>query len=151
MSWIPGLAPGFSAKAFKSYPPQKPRPAPVNTTTCTESSLLAWPKAEAISSGMVSLIAFNRSGRLSVILATLSFDSYNTVPKFISSLRHVLPGEEFGTEDELIKPRGAEVAVPWEPGYVPVLFRNILQQSAHHVCWSNLLPLQNIFLVYRFP
>ena len=56
-----------SAASFRSRPLQKPRPAPVMMITRTSSSVSASLSRRVSSSSISKLIAFRRSGRLSVI------------------------------------------------------------------------------------
>lgn len=51
-------------------PEQKPRPAPVSTTALTDLSAASEAKVWVSSPNIASLIAFNRSGRLSRITKT---------------------------------------------------------------------------------
>ena len=63
------MSPASSRKAFRSWPTQNPRPAPVRTTARTEASrasLSASRKPACISASN----AFRTSGRLSVIVRT---------------------------------------------------------------------------------
>src|SRR5262249_55129841 len=66
-----------AAASLRSSPLQNPRPAPVMTITRTSPSVSASESFSVNSSNISKLIAFNRSGRLSVIVATLSFFSYS--------------------------------------------------------------------------
>ena len=61
-----------SPSTVRSAPEQNPRPAPVMMSTLTSSSELASSRAFSSSTCMVSPMALSRSGRLSVIVATLS-------------------------------------------------------------------------------
>ena len=56
-----------SATACRSRPEQKPRPAPVRMITLTLRSCSAWSKSSDRFAIIAVLIAFNRSGRFSVM------------------------------------------------------------------------------------
>ena len=64
-----------SPNALRSSPEQKPRPAPVSTTTRTDLSAPASSSAACSSSIIGQVSAFSDSGRLSVIWATPSLGS----------------------------------------------------------------------------
>ena len=64
------MSPGASLNSPRSWPTQKPRPAPVKTTARTSGSRASF-SAAASAACIAWLNAFSTSGRLSVIVITL--------------------------------------------------------------------------------
>ena len=77
-----GRAPAW---ALRSKPLEKPRPAPVTTTARIASSSSACVTACMSASSIAASIAFNRSGRLSVITATEPSASYSIESVIVGS------------------------------------------------------------------
>ncbi len=74
--FLPSSAVGSPVRMRPTSPPeQKARPAPVTMTTLTLSSAWASPSERAHAWIMSPVNALSLSGRLSVIVATLSFTS----------------------------------------------------------------------------
>src|SRR5450830_339297 len=63
------LSPGFTARSDKSWPAQKPRPAPVNSSTRTLASALILSSASRTSRCMATVKLLSLSGRFSVMTA----------------------------------------------------------------------------------
>ena len=69
-----GLMSGSVSASSRSRPEQKPRPAPVITSTRASVSAVSASQKSCISSNISNVIAFRRSGRLSVITTMPSRD-----------------------------------------------------------------------------